>query len=237
MLKTNVSEVNSNKFEYTWYLNNEQMSTQQQWVAFPEKESTYIVHIKNGSCKEKVIPVFVNVSPIPSVEAFSDATISLGQSISLTASSDQLVEYTWYPDSNISCLHCFNPVVNPKISTMYKVVGVNEYGCYDDAKVNILVKDFCSGTEFDIPNVFSPNSDGLNDEFKIHYERDLVQIENFRIYNRYGELIFESKDADIGWDGNFNGVPVNSGVYVYYFDADCYHGTKQLYKGNVTLLR
>ena len=65
----------------------------------------------------------------------------------------------------------------------------------------------------------------------------MLKIIVFRIYNRYGELIFETRNPEEGWDGTFNQVPINTGVYVYYVELDCYNGASTYVKGNVTLLR
>ncbi len=237
ILRTSVTEINSGKFEYTWSLNNKILGKLDSLIVAPIEESTYVVNIKNGSCSEYSLPVFINVSPRPNVEAFSDSKISKGQSIVLKASSDQNLIYSWSPDYKISCLDCFNPTVSPAISTQYKVMGVNEFGCYNDAKVNIEVFDFCSGSTLEIPNVFTPNFDGKNDIFRIKYDKDILNIKVLRIYNRYGELIFETRNADNGWDGNYNNTPINTGVYVYYVELDCYNGASNFLKGNITLLR
>lgn len=237
ILKTAVSEINSGEFEYTWWLNDVIVSNKDSLIFFPDNESTFVVNIKNGSCKEYSLPIFINVSPNPQVEAYQDATISKGQSITLKATSDQNVTYTWWPKEKISCTNCDQPIVSPDISTQYKVVGTNEFGCYDEAKVSIEVVDYCSSSNIEIPNAFTPNNDGNNDIFSIVYDKDLIDVNLFRIYNRYGEKIFETKNPEIGWDGLFNNTPANSGVYVYYFELNCYTGATNIIKGNVTLLR
>lgn len=237
MLRTSVSEINSGKFEYTWSLNNEILGTTDALHISPNEESTYVVNIKNGSCNEFSLPVFINVSPRPNVEAFNDSKISKGQSVVLKASSDQNVIYSWSPNYKISCTDCFNPTVFPSNTTQYKVVGMNEFGCYDEAKINIEVVDFCSGSTLEIPNTFTPNFDGINDLFRIKYDKDILNIKVLRIYNRYGELIFETRNIDNGWDGNYNNTPINTGVYVYYIEVECSNGATNFFKGNVTLLR
>lgn len=237
LLKTAVSEINSGDYEYTWSLNDIILGNEDSIYVSPNEESTYVVHIKNGSCKEYLLPVFINVSPVPNVEAYNDSKISNGQSITLKATSDQDVIYTWSPDYNISCLNCQNPIVSPNISTVYHVIGMNEFGCVDDAKLNIEVVDYCSGSNLEIPNVFTPNNDNLNDVFRISYDKDILDFEILRVYNRYGELIFETKNPEEGWDGTFNNIPVNTGVYVYYIEVSCYDAANNFIKGNVTLLR
>jgi gliding motility-associated-like protein len=86
-----------------------------------------------------------------------------------------------------------------------------------------------------VPTAFSPNSDGNND---ILYARG-IKVTNlqFQIFNRWGQIVFESKDVNNGWDGNFNGQPLNSEVFVYFVKATCPDRTTIERKGTVTLIR
>ncbi len=86
-------------------------------------------------------------------------------------------------------------------------------------------------TELFVPNVFSPNDDGQNDVFKPR-GTNLYEF-NMRIYDRWGNCVFESNDIETGWDGTFKGLPVNSGVFVYFITS----AGQVVSKGNVTLLR
>jgi gliding motility-associated-like protein len=86
-----------------------------------------------------------------------------------------------------------------------------------------------------VPNAFSPNGDGNND---IMYVRGLyIEKVIFRIFDRWGELVFESNDVSIGWDGTFRGVLLQPDVYDYYLDVTCIGGLKSITKGNITLMR
>ncbi len=90
-----------------------------------------------------------------------------------------------------------------------------------------------------IPNVFTPNSDGLNDQF---FPRQLLsrQVTKFKmqIFNRWGQIIFETTNIyGRGWDGDFNGLAQPGGVYVYLIEAEFANSTAEKYQGNVTLLR
>jgi gliding motility-associated-like protein len=92
-----------------------------------------------------------------------------------------------------------------------------------------------------IPNVFSPNGDGVNDIFKPFTDENVKTLKVFRIFNRWGDLIFERKNIDAtttiidGWDGYYNGQPVQTDVYVYHIELEYKDGkVVQLY-GDVTL--
>jgi|GEM_PF-2818671 len=236
-LYAQVSNIHSGKFEYTWmpdlYLTIKDDGTV--W-AQPEEDIAYSVNIRNGSCKEVTYPIFIGVAVPPGVTAAFDETIVKGQSARIVAESDQRVTYQWSPPDNISCLNCPNPEVRPEVSTVYKVVGTNEYGCQGIDSVQIEVLDLCSGRHLAVPNTFTPNGDGLHDIFRVP-SSDFIFLKWMRIYNRFGEKIFETIDNEKGWDGNFNNEPVNAGVYVYYIETECVDGQKSMIKGNVTLLR
>lgn len=236
-LFTEVSDIHSGVFEYTWKRNSEVVSNEKYPEFIADEDAAYIVNIRNGSCREYTIPVYVNVSSIPELTVFRDTTIAHGQSITLSAGSDQEVTYRWTPEKYISCNDCFNPTVRPVETTEYKVSVTNDFGCKNEAEVTVEIIDFCTEAKMEIPNIFSPNNDGRNDYFKVNFNKDLLQVRSMRIYNRYGELLFESGDSATGWDGTFNTVPVNTGVYVYYIEVDCYNGTSTMLKGNITLLR
>lgn len=85
--------------------------------------------------------------------------------------------------------------------------------------------------EIFVPNIFSPNDDGYNDVFKPRGTEPFGY--ELRIYDRWGNLVFESKELDKGWDGTYKGVRMNSAVFVYYILA----AGEVIHKGNVTLLR
>jgi gliding motility-associated-like protein len=89
--------------------------------------------------------------------------------------------------------------------------------------------------EFYVPNAFTPNDDGKNDVFLIYGPN--FKSMKMRIYNQWGQIVFESAEARQGWDGRMNGVKQPSGVYAYYLEVVLFDGRKQVYKGSVTLIR
>lgn len=94
---------------------------------------------------------------------------------------------------------------------------------------------------FYIPNVFSPNFDGINDLFQIFPRRDLEVVDfEIHIFNRWGDLIFESTDLDISWNGSFLGEAMNNGVYVWWLSAKvvvCHEEREIFKKGDVAIIR
>jgi gliding motility-associated-like protein len=116
---------------------------------------------------------------------------------------------------------------------------VDENGCR--ATSNIVVKVICENKNYFLPNTFSPNNDGQNDVFYPR-GRSLDRIQSMRIFNRWGELVFERKNfppnsqAD-GWNGLIAGKPAASDAYVYIIEVVCENGQVIPIKGNVTLIR
>jgi gliding motility-associated-like protein len=236
-LFTEVSAVNSGSFEYRWSPDisiSDPRSANP--VVWPDQDITYTVNIRNGNCAELNYPVYISVNPKPSVVAGPDQQIFKGQSVRLSADSPDQVRYFWSPNYNISCQDCPFPVVNPDRDFTYFVTVKDQIGCSATDSVNLRIWESCSGENVSLPNIFTPNNDGLNDIFYVR-GTGLANIKIFRIYNRWGEMVFESPDINIGWDGTYNGTPVNSGVYVYYLEAVCLNGDNTLIKGNVTVLR
>jgi len=125
------------------------------------------------------------------------------------------------------------------ISTHYIVYAYSEYGCKDSA--NVKVDIVCDHSQVYMPNTFTPNGDGANDRF---YPRGkgLQVIKSFRIYDRWGELVFEKQNFQLneinnGWDGTYKGTKLNPDVYVYIIDALCDTGAPLSWTGDITLLK
>lgn len=90
--------------------------------------------------------------------------------------------------------------------------------------------------EIYVPNTFTPNNDGYNDIFKVRGPAFAVFY--FAVYNRWGQLLYETTDASQGWDGTFKGKDSDPGVFGYYIRAKCSEGSEEIFKkGNVTLIR
>jgi gliding motility-associated-like protein len=124
-------------------------------------------------------------------------------------------------------------IVVKDTSKSFTVIAQSTDGCLDTAKlfvnVDVNMKDFF------IPNSFSPNNDGLNDLFKVYGSsvRDLTM----RVYNQWGELIFETNNAQGGWDGTWKGRPQAIGVYVYVAKVTFYNNVSVIRKGTINLIR
>jgi gliding motility-associated-like protein len=236
-LFTEVSSVNSGQFVFNWFPEIAISDPQDpNPIVWPEQDLTYTVNIKNGNCSEINYPVFIRVNTKPEVVAGPDQQIFKGQTVRLSANSPQDVRFQWSPEYEISCVSCPFPDVSPRKDITYVVTAIDNAGCLAQDSVSLRVWESCDARNVLIPNTFTPNNDGVNDVFQVR-GNGLSNIKLIRIFNRWGEKVFESPDINIGWDGTSNGIPLNSGVYVYYVEAICTDGQSALIKGNVTLLR
>lgn len=155
-----------------------------------------------------------------------------GESIHIQPSSN-CISFNWFPNIDVSNVSVADPVITPNTSTKYYVKGLTQFGC---EAMDSVYFSFSKENLYGVPNAFTPGS-GVNNEFKLQ-ARGIAQLNYFRIYNRWGNLLFETKDLNIGWDGSFNGAPQPLGVYVYEIQAVSSVTGKLFNKrGNVTLLR
>lgn len=162
--------------------------------------------------------------------------IALGASDTLEPeliSADSIVDIQWTPADFLSCTKCLNPVVSPIEDRAYTLVVTDINGCKAVEEVTVAVK-----TEYEVymPNVFTPNGDGNNDTY---YPIDLGAVRNitFKIFNRWGAVIFETTSISQGWDGKFKGEELNPGVFLYHITGEFLDGNTFNKVGTVTLIR
>ena len=141
------------------------------------------------------------------------------------------VEWNWnFGDNSHSNLE--NPVHIFEYTGNYEIdLIVNQSsGCQDTASLSLFIDDAQAAGLF-VPNAFTPNKDGKNDEFKL---KSLLTCDNFnlKIFNRWGQQIFETNNIEFSWDGNYNGTEVPAGVYYYLLE-----GSKGTSQGTISLLR
>jgi gliding motility-associated-like protein len=167
------------------------------------------------------------VNPQPNILVTGDTTVFLGQEVELTASGAQ--SYNWQPGGYTSS----TALVTPSTTTTFTVEGTDINGCSDTTFITLYVNGECG--EVFVPTAFSPNGDGQNDyECVMGY---CIRTMLFKVYDRWGEQVFESADPSDCWDGTYKGQPVNSGVFVYFLGAELITGEKIVKKGNISLVR
>ena len=196
--------------------------------------STFVtVEVSNGVCTDTATTALL-VYPVPLVNAGEDTLIHYGTSAQLSATSN--ASGTWYPVNHLTCGDCLDPIADPPSSTTYCLTVVNNYGCAASDCIEITVDTLCA--DLFIPNVFAPDEGGHSENncFKM-YGTDCIGTMTLTIYNRWGEKVFVSSKPDDCWDGNYRGKPLNTGVYVYYLEAELITGESLSKQGNLTLMR
>ncbi|MFN8117870.1 MAG: gliding motility-associated C-terminal domain-containing protein [Bacteroidia bacterium] len=182
---------------------------------------------------------FTNVNSVGTltVDVGSNVTIFEGQSTQLNALIPFGANVVWTPTTGLSCTTCSNPIASPTVSTDY--CALTTIGsCTNISCVSVFVEiDCASNSDYSAPNAFSPNGDGINDNFCLEGWKKCVTTFYVGIYNKWGEKVYESEEADFCWDGTFRGKALNPDVFVYYIKATIKDVGEILRKGNVTLVK
>lgn len=185
--------------------------------------------------------VTLNNPPQLDVSLGDNKALNLGDSITLNPQiNDTEITVEWESEDATICLDCPNPTVSPTTSQRYKVTVVNDAGCVASAQVLVQVQN---QQRLFIPSAFSPNGDGRNDILHPFMGSEIQGIPMFRVFNRWGELVFENTDmaqsASLdGWDGTtLTGKKAPPGVYIFYAEINFRNGTTDMQTGDVTLIR
>lgn len=203
-------------------------------IVSPQTNTRYSVRVSNPTTCFDTASIFVEVIQPPNSFILLDSTLIIGESYQLNANAGNGYSYSWTPPEGLSCTDCPNPIATPLQTTTYYLVVSDKFGCFTVRDtVEIKVEEKYS---LDVPSAFSPNNDGVND---VIYAKGwgLKELIAFKIYNRFGELVFESTDFSVGWNGIYKGKEQNIETYVYTVEALTF-GDKVLTKtGNISLLR
>ncbi len=145
----------------------------------------------------------------------------------------------WNPSTYLSCTNCPEPTFKSNTNGKYQVKITSTYECLDSADVEINV---FYQKRLAIPNVFTPDDDGLNDVFYIIAGTEVKALRSFQIFNRWGEKVYEARnakpnDVSAGWKGMHKGQKAAQGTYAYVVEIVLDNGTTEIHKGTITLLR
>jgi len=198
---------------------------------------TYTVTVTDASGCTQVQTIVVPAIPGHNTISKSNVTIILNDSTILTASGGGT--YSWTPAIGLSCTTCSNPVAKPVETTTYCVTVTDTNGCTSSACVTIEVEIPCPTNEnLEVPNAFSPNKDGVNDDFCLQGWDACLEDFKIIIYDRWGEKVFESIDPNFCWDGKYLNTIMDAQVFVYYIKARYTEIENPIVKkGNISLIR
>lgn len=194
----------------------------------------YIITVRDGYGCNYLISDTVMVTKQPPVAAFAGndtiAVADLPHQLQATGG----VGYLWQPAYLLNNAGIANPLATVSAdSILFTVIVTDDKGCkgYDTVKIKTL-----NGITYYVPTAFSPNGDGRNDIFK-PIPVGIVSTELFRVFNRYGEIMFETNRYMNGWDGNYKGVAQPVGNYVWILKGKGRNGRNIEMRGNVVLVR
>ena len=195
----------------------------------------------NGcSVSEKVV---IQTGKEIKVSLGDDKEIIFGDSVVITPKADfQMKAIKWTNTKYLSCDTCRFPIAKPKVTTGFSVTVFDLNGCSANDYMLIFVK---TPRDVFIPTAFSPGLDGTNDLFKPFLGLGVVKVNFFRVYDRWGDVVYEdlnftraqSLDATRGWDGSFRGQQMNNAVFTYAIEVEFLDGEKKILKGDVSLFR
>ncbi len=206
-----------------------------------KQSGLYQVIARNKTCQADTQQIqlnvidFVNIKDTIRFNAIANLPVKINRNFN---PGTQYV-YTWFPGTDLSCTDCPGPVFFGDSSHQYvftildpATACILEQTVWVDIVESCVVSDF-----FAVPNVFTPNQDGINDILYV-IPKAADQILSFKIFDRVGDLVFETYDLDIGWDGSFHNQVAPNGVYVYLIEAECPQTLEKIYlHGDITLIR
>ncbi len=173
-----------------------------------------------------------------SIQTIADQTISFGESVTLfTTTSSSPANFVWDPPAWLSSSSAQHPVARPRETTLYTVTAMDSNHCKATDTVRITVKPPDNVSDIFVPSAFTPNNDGRNDLLRPFLPRTFI-LQEFNIYNRWGQLIYKSSQLNPGWDGKLSETALDTGVFIWVVKArDSITGKLHERNGTFTLIR
>ncbi len=195
-----------------------------------------VTFVDDNNCPavDEIVTVTVEAGvEITSLVADPDGEIAQGNMTTLTVETN--------PANNITYLWSTGGISNTEIVSpinldgeTYSITVTDQFGCSDTDQITIDV----TGPDYQIPNVFTPDGDGLNDRFEVILNGDNIKITEFKVFNRWGQKVHDGSGlVDHGWDGNIDGQPAPSEVYAYMIVLEFPDGEIISESKDVTLIR
>lgn len=208
-------------------------------VAAPLKNTEYILNIQNSGCPNTLADTFhVNVIPPIIVNAGNDTAVVINQPVQFNASSNDTTEdiFLWSP-----AVYLNNPNISDPVgvfdseldSITYLVKATDGYGCYGTA--SITVKIFKTLPDIFVPTAFTPGKP-TNNIFK-PIPVGVSSLQFFKVYNRWGQLVYSTSQIGKGWNGALGGKPQDAGTFVWMVQGTDYKGKTISKKGTMVLIR
>jgi len=207
-------------------------------VEQPESTVAYHLTVTDANGCSSVNPAIttVVVTPPPKVFAGDDTSVVIGQPLQLNAvdvDSSGFTSYAWSPAQGLSDPNIADPTTVVTAEITYTVVATTPSGC---SATGTIVIEAVTTIDIIVPNAFTPNNDGHNDILKV-ITFGIQSLKYFRVYNRWGQLVFNSSNEGVGWNGSISGQPAPTGAYVWMAAGVDYQGRPMQKEGTVLLIR
>lgn len=228
---------------YSWYpentLNN---CTSATVYASPLVTTTYQVIGKDrNKCFADTSHVTVVVGDPTPLDIGRDTIMQSGTTYTFNPvlPSGDIIKWNWSGIPNSSCNNCPNPQAKVVYDVCVSCTVTNSYNCLTSD--TLCIKTFCPDAVVFVPNAFTPDGDGINDKLMIQ-GKGIKQIKSYRIFNRWGEMVFERTNFSPGdpayaWDGKIRGKLATPDIFVYIIEGICEKGYSSIFKGNVAILK
>jgi gliding motility-associated-like protein len=190
----------------------------------------------SGCFAQDTVQVAVSALNASTINASATPVVVLaGTNVQLNASPvNANYNYSWTPNLGLSNANIHNPTAFVGMTSTYNVT-VSDGDCVQQDSVTVRVVDFiCGRPTVYVPNAFTPNLDQANEW--LYVRGNFITELNFKVFDRWGELVFETNDQAVGWNGYYKSKKVDPAVFVYYLRAVCEGGEIYFEEGNITVL-
>lgn len=203
-----------------------------------KKDITYFLTVTNVFGCKSITPDAIDINVIPTVKIFAgnDSIAAINQPIQLKVFETSIAgvtQYAWSPGTFLNNAGIATPVAILPYDYRYIVTGTTPEGC--EGSDDILIKIY-KGPDIYVPSGFTPNNDGLNDLLKA-IPVGIKEFRYFRVYDRWGQMIFSTRNPSTGWDGKINGTEQPTSTFIWIAEAIDYKGNLVSRKGVVTIVR
>ena len=201
-------------------------------VASPTSNTDYVVTATLGQCTKNAT-VKILVKEDVQVDAGQSVSIISGEKVQLFATALNATSYLWTPSAGLSSTTILTPIAQPAITTLYTLTVKNDVGCTASDDVLVTVIPYC----IKVKNAFTPNGDGINDQWLVYDNYECLRNVTVHVFNRYGSEVYASKDYHDNWDGRYKGKSVPDGTYYAVIDFTLINGKIFTVKTDLTILR
>jgi len=187
------------------------------------KSGIYFATVTLNNCSN-TDTIAISYKTKPSFTFSNETFICSGQQIKLSPVINDADKYVWQDGCTATSL-----LINKGGS--YTLTVSNECGSYSNSI--IVTQGDC---QLNMPNVFTPNNDGINDIFRVKYPQ-FIKLFHMMVFNRFGEKVFDTHNAGEGWNGKLNSIDQPIGIYVWIISLTDNNGIAETYKGTISLIR